>query len=292
MSLKGIILAGGRGSRLFPITQVTSKQLLPVYDKPMIYYSLSILMLAKIKEIAIIISPENIEMFQRLLGNGNQLGIVIKYFKQERPDGLPEALKITKDFIKNSKVCMILGDNIFYGANFVNDYLLKQLNKKGSSIFLYKVNDPSRFGIIELDKNKKISKIIEKPKRTSSNLAITGLYIFDQNAFYFSKDLKKSKRGETEITDVLKKYKKFKKLNYRILNRGIAWIDTGTPESFINAGQFVQTIEKRQNTKIACLEQISLEMGFIKIEEYKKLIKNYTNSPYKDYLISVLKDYS
>ena len=292
MSLKGIILAGGSGSRLFPITQVTSKQLLPVYDKPMIYYSLSILMLAKIKEIAIIISPENIEMFQRLLGNGNQLGIVIKYFKQERPDGLPEALKITKDFIKNSKVCMILGDNIFYGANFVNDYLLKQLNKKGSSIFLYKVNDPSRFGIIELDKNKKISKIIEKPKRTSSNLAITGLYIFDQNAFYFSKDLKKSKRGETEITDVLKKYKKFKKLNYRILNRGIAWIDTGTPESFINAGQFVQTIEKRQNTKIACLEQISLEMGFIKIEEYKKLIKNYTNSPYKDYLISVLKDYS
>lgn len=288
MKIKGIILAGGTGSRLYPITSVISKQLLPIYDKPMIYYPLSILMLAGIKEIAIVVSPSNLKDYQKLLGDGSKLGIFIKFFIQNKPDGLPEALNITESFIKNHKVCMILGDNIFYGSNFVNEYLKKELKKKGSSIFLYSVQDPSRFGIAEIDKNNQIKKIIEKPKKPKSNLAITGLYIFDARVTLFSRNLKLSKRGETEIVDLLRIYHKNNELNFRILNRGIAWIDTGTPESLINASQYIEIIEKRQNTKIACIEEISLRMNFIDKKRYLTLIKSYNKSPYKNYLKSIL----
>ena len=291
MKIKGIILAGGTGSRLFPITNVISKQLLPIYDKPMIYYPLSILMLAGIKEIAIIVKPNNLEAYKAFLGDGSQLGISINYFVQEKPNGLPEAFNITANFIKNHKVCMILGDNIFYGSDFINKYLRPTIKKNGSSIFLYSVHDPSRFGIVEFDKNNKIKNIIEKPKRTNSNFAITGLYFFDEKVSSFSRNLKPSKRGETEIIDLLNIYKKRRSLNFKVINRGIAWIDTGTPESLIRASQYIEIIEKRQNTKIACLEQIALEMGYININEYKNLIKKYPVSAYKDYLISVLKEY-
>ena len=206
MKIKGIILAGGTGSRLFPITNVISKQLLPIYDKPMIYYPLSILMLAGIKEIAIIVKPNNLEAYKAFLGDGSQLGISINYFVQEKPNGLPEAFNITANFIKNHKVCMILGDNIFYGSDFINKYLRPTIKKNGSSIFLYSVHDPSRFGIVEFDKNNKIKNIIEKPKRTNSNFAITGLYFFDEKVSSFSRNLKPSKRGETEIIDLLNIY--------------------------------------------------------------------------------------
>lgn len=288
MNTKGLILAGGSGSRLFPITKVISKQLLPIYDKPMIYYPLSILMLANIKEIGIIVSPQFAESYKKLLGDGSKLGISIKYFEQEKANGLPEALNITSEYIKDSKICMILGDNIFYGANFVNEYISSELKKNCSTIFLYKVPDPSRFGIVELNKNNKISKIVEKPKVTNSNLAITGIYIFDDQASVFSKNLTPSNRGETEIVDVLKKYKNIDKLNFKIINRGVAWIDTGTPESLISASQFVEIIEKRQNTKIACIEEIALEMNFINKNEFTNLIKSYNESHYKDYLKKLL----
>lgn len=288
MKIKGIILAGGVGSRLFPITNVISKQLLPIYDKPMIYYPLSILMLAGIKEIAIIVSPNSLKDYKKLLGNGSKLGISIKFFIQNKPNGLPEALNITRSFIKDHKVCMILGDNIFYGSNFVNEYLKEELKKKGSSMFLYSVQDPSRFGVAEIDNKDQINKIIEKPKNPKSNLAITGLYLFDEKASLFTRNLKLSKRGETEIVDLLKRYHKNKELNFRILNRGIAWIDTGTPESLINASQYIEIIEKRQNTKIACIEEISLRMNYIDKKKYLNLIKGYNDSPYKNYLRSIL----
>ena len=288
MKVKGIILAGGNGSRLTPITNVISKQLLPIYDKPMIYYPLSILMLADIREIAIIVSPDHIKKYQDLLGDGSHLGISIKFFEQSRPRGLPDAFNITSNFIKGSRVCMILGDNIFYGSNFINKYLINQIKNPGSTIYLYSVSDPSRFGIAELDNNKNLKKISEKPKNSQSNLAITGLYLFDKNVSEYSKDLKPSKRGETEIIDLLNKYLKKNLLHYKIMNRGIAWIDTGTPESLINASQYIEILEKRQNTKIACIEEISYKKKYIDKKQYKKILNSYNNSPYKDYLKSVI----
>ena len=283
--MKGIILAGGDGTRLYPITKTVSKHLLPIYDKPLIYYPLSILMMAGIKEIAIIVTSESIRLYEKLLSNSKNLGITIKFFIQDVPNGIPEALNITSDFIKNDKVCMILGDNIFYGSNFINTYLKPHFKKNlGSSIFLYRVKDPHRFGIVELNSNKKIISICEKPIKPKSNLAITGIYIFDKNVTNYSKNLKKSSRGETEIIDLLKKYQKKELLNYSVISRGTTWMDAGTPDSLIKSSQLVQIIEERENLKIACLEQIAYEKKFIIKSNLKKLIKNLPKSSYKEYL--------
>ncbi len=286
--MKGIILAGGLGSRLYPLTQTTSKQLLPIYDKPMIYYPLSILMLAGIRDIALISSEEYLRDYKCLLGDGGHLGISIHYLKQDKPNGLPEAFKIAEQFIKGDNVCMILGDNIFYGSDFVSKHILPNLKKNRNSIFTYHVANPSDFGIINLDKDDKIIKIEEKPKKPKSNLAITGLYIFDKNVSKYSRSLKSSKRGETEIIDLIKIYHKKKLLHVEKISRGVAWLDTGTHKNLIDAGDFIKTIESRQGLKIGCIEEISYLKGFINKKALTQIINKMRPCEYKDYLKKVL----
>ena len=287
--MKGIILAGGLGSRLYPLTQTTSKQLLPVYDKPMIYYPLSILMLAGIRNIALITSKDYIKDYKKLLGTGNQLGISIKYLIQKNPNGLPEAFKIAEKFIKNESVCLILGDNIFYGAEFVSKHIIPNLNKENNNtIFTYHVANPSEFGVIELDQNDKVLSITEKPKKPKSNLAITGLYIFDKNVSNYSKLLKKSKRGETEIIDLIKMYHKKNNLHVEKISRGIAWLDTGTHQNLVDASEFIKTIEKRQGLKIGCVEEIALSNKFITKKTLTKTVAKMNKSEYRDYLSKII----
>ena len=288
MNRKGIILAGGSGTRLAPLTNSISKQLLPIYDKPLIYYPLTTFMLSGIREILIITTPTQLNLFKELLGNGSQLGIDITYKTQLKPNGIAEAFLIGEEFIGNSHSALILGDNLFHGHYLMSHLKNANQNKEGATIFLYPVNDRERYGIVNFDKEGNIIDIQEKPKKPKSNLAITGLYIFDARVTLFSRNLKLSKRGETEIVDLLRIYHKNNELNFRILNRGIAWIDTGTPESLINASQYIEIIEKRQNTKIACIEEISLRMNFIDKKRYLTLIKSYNKSPYKNYLKSIL----
>ena len=280
---KGIILAGGRGSRLFPITLSTSKQLLPIYDKPMIYYPLSVLMLAGIREVLIIVNPDDLGSYKNLLGDGSQFGISISYVIQPSADGLAQSFILGESFIGNSNVCLILGDNIFFGENFSAQLEKGIARKKGATIFSYHVNNPEEFGVIEFD-NDKVLSIEEKPKKPKSNHAVTGLYFYDNDVVQIAKNLKPSARGELEITDVNKAYLDNGELYLEKMNRGFAWLDTGTHESLIEAGSFVQTLENRQGLKLACLEEIAYEQGFISKDELLTLAEELSKTGYGQYL--------
>ena len=283
MIKKGIILAGGTGSRLSPLTKIINKQLLPLYDKPLIFYPLSILMLAGIRDILIITNPNEDINFKKILKNGSGFGIKIQYLTQQKPNGLPEAFIIGEKFIKKQNVALILGDNFFYGQGFTKR-LEKHIKKKiGSTIFTYQVNNPQDYGVVEI-KNNKILNIKEKPKKSKSNLAITGLYFFDKNVVNFSKKLKPSKRKELEIVDLLKKYLRIKKLKTEFMGRGSAWLDTGNVESLFETSQFISNIEKRQGLKIACLEEIALNNKWISKSIINKQIEFYGNCDYSKYL--------
>ena len=282
--MKGIILAGGSGTRLYPATKVISKQLLPVYDKPMIYYPLSALMLAGIREILIISTPQDTPKFEQLLGNGSNWGIKLQYKIQPSPNGLAEAFILGEKFIGSDSVCLILGDNIFYGQGFTT-LLQKSFSiNEGAIIYSYQVSDPKRFGIVELDKNLEVKSIEEKPTNPKSNLAITGIYFYDNKVIELAKNLEPSSRGELEITSINQEYLKKNLLKVEILGRGFAWLDTGTAESLLEAGQFVQTIEKRQGYKIACLEEIAYNNSWIGKDQLIKIAKSLNNSDYGNYL--------
>lgn len=282
--MKGIILAGGSGTRLYPLTLGVSKQLLPIYDKPMIYYPISVLMLAGINEILIISTSTDINNYKRLLGNGSQFGLNFKFAIQDEPKGIGQAFLIGEKFIGDDSICLVLGDNIFYGQGLSD--LLEQVgkNNKGSTIFGYHVSNPSEFGVVGLNNKNEIIKLQEKPKKPLSNYAITGLYFYDNSVINVSKKMKLSKRGEYEITDINKYYMSKKNLNLKILGRGIAWLDTGTHESLIQASNFVQTIESRQGLKIACLEEIAYKKGWISKKSLINSSKNYGNSEYGRHL--------
>ncbi len=287
--MKGIILAGGSGSRLYPVTKGISKQLLPVYDKPMIYYPLSVLMLAGIKDILVITSPEDQESFQKLLNDGSQFGINLDYAVQPSPDGLAQAFIIGENFIGKDSVCLALGDNIFYGQGLTSLLQHSALKTNGATVFGYQVQDPERFGIVEFDKKDKAISIEEKPQKPKSNFAITGLYFYDNNVVQISKQIKPSARGELEITSINEIYLQRGALNVKRLGRGFAWLDTGTFESLLNASHFVQTIEKRQGYKIACLEEIAFNKGWISEKQIKSIANSLSKNSYGDYLLSLIK---
>ncbi len=271
--MKGIILAGGNGTRLYPVTKVVSKQLLPIYNKPMIYYPLSTLMLAGIKEILIISKPKDISKFRELLQNGSQLGISIQYKGQPRPNGLAEAFIIGEDFIGNDNVALILGDNIFYGHGLSEMLRAAISYKEGATIFGYYVNDPKRYGVVEIDKDNEIISIEEKPDNPKSNYAVVGLYFFDNKVIKIAKSLKPSDRGELEIVDVIKKYLEMNELRIKLLGRGYAWLDTGTPQALIDASMYIKAIEDRQGLKIGSIEEVAYRMGYITKEQYLKMVK-------------------
>ncbi|MBK8883042.1 MAG: glucose-1-phosphate thymidylyltransferase RfbA [Bacteroidales bacterium] len=283
--MKGIILAGGSGTRLYPITSSISKQMLPVYDKPMIYYPLSVLMLAGIREILIISTPRDLPGFQSLLGDGKSLGLEFTYIEQPSPDGLAQAFILGEKFIGTDPVCMILGDNIFYGDGF-GDTLLKTAElKKGACVFGYYVNDPERYGVVEFNRNLKVLSIEEKPAAPKSNYAITGLYFYDNTVVQKAKSLKPSPRGELEITDLNRTYLEEGSLELRLMGRGMAWLDTGTYESLLQAANFIATLEQRQSLKASCIEEIALKRGFINKSQLLALAEPYKNSQYGKYLI-------
>ena len=286
-SFKGIILAGGTGKRLYPITLGVSKQMLPIYDKPMIYYPLSILMLSGIKEILIISSSEDMPLYKRLLGNGSTFGISLEYCVQPSPDGLAQAFILGKKFIGNSNVSLALGDNIFYGENLTTKLNSAVSNLSGATLFGYRVKKPDEFGVIEFDKNGNVISIEEKPKNPKSNYAITGLYFYDNDVVSIAETIKPSKRNELEITDINNVYLKNNNVKIELLSRGFAWLDTGTHESLIEASQFVQTIEKRQGLKIACIEEIAYKNGWISYEEIIKKGESMKNNGYGQYLLNI-----
>jgi len=288
--MKGIILAGGSGTRLYPITMGISKQLLPVYDKPMIYYPLSVLMLAGIKDILIITTAEDKDGFIRLLGDGNQFGISIQYATQDSPDGLAQAFIIGEKFIGDDNVCLVLGDNIFWGQGFSPMLSNAASKEKGATVFGYKVNDPERFGIVEFDENKTAISIEEKPVYPKSNFAVTGLYFYDNDVIEIAKQVKPSERGELEITSINQVYLERGDLNVELLGRGFAWLDTGTHESLLEAGQFVSTIERRQGFKVACLEEIALHNSWLSKDEVKILAGPMKKNSYGQYLIELCKE--
>lgn len=289
---KGIVLAGGAGTRLYPSTISVSKQLLPVYDKPMIYYPISVLMLAGIKDILIISTPEDIDNFKKLLKDGSGFGVNFTYAIQPSPDGLAQAFIIGEDFISNEPVALILGDNIFYGQSFSK--MLEEASQKvssegGATIFAYKVKDASRYGIVEFDKQNKVKCITEKPKNPKSDYAVTGLYFYDGNVAEYAKTLKPSKRGELEITDLNNIYLKNSSLDVKIFGRGFSWLDTGTHASLMQAGQYIKTIEDNQGIKIACLEEIAYKMGYLTKDEIRQNISRYKNNDYYTYILNLLK---
>lgn len=288
MNTKGIILAGGSGTRLYPITKGVSKQLLPIYDKPMIYYPLSVLMLAGIREVLIISTPDDIDGFKRLLGDGQEFGIDISYAVQPSPDGLAQAFIIGEEFIGDSNVCLVLGDNIFYGQGFTP--LLRQAvnRQKGATVFGYQVKDPERFGVVAFDENKRAISIEEKPTKPKSNYAVTGLYFYDNDVIEIAKKVKPSERGEVEITTVNQMYMERGDLNVELLGRGFAWLDTGTHESLLEAAQFVETIEKRQGYKVACLEEIALNNGWLTKKQVADIGQSMSKNAYGQYLISLV----
>lgn len=290
MNTKGIVLAGGSGSRLHPITKGVSKQLLPLYDKPMIYYSLSVLMLSGIRDVLVITTPEDEKPFKRLLGNGEAFGISISYKIQAKPDGLAQAFIIGEDFIGSDNVCLILGDNIFYGANFSSKLLEAKKREAGATIFGYQVKDPERFGIVEYDKEMNVLSIEEKPDNPRSNYAITGLYFYDNDVVQIAKGIKPSKRGELEITDVNQVYLDRNDLKMEILGRGFAWLDTGTHDTLMAAGSFIQTIEHRQGFKIACLEEIAFNNGWLSIDDLLEAGNSMSKTDYGQYIISIAKE--
>ncbi|MEH6908135.1 glucose-1-phosphate thymidylyltransferase RfbA [Neobacillus drentensis] len=285
--MKGIILAGGSGTRLYPITKVTSKQLLPVYDKPMIYYPLSVLMLAGIKEILIIATPEDISRFEELLGDGCELGITLEYKVQEEPRGLAEAFTIGEDFIGDDTVALILGDNIFFGPGFTTLLQRAANRKSGATLFGYRVKDPERFGVVEFDNEYNAISIEEKPSKPKSDFAVTGLYFYDNDVVNIAKGIKPSKRGELEITDINKVYLEKRSLKVELLGRGFAWLDTGTHNSLLEASVFIETVEKRQGFKVACLEEIAFRMGYISNKQLLTLAQPLLKSDYGRYLVEI-----
>jgi glucose-1-phosphate thymidylyltransferase len=287
--MKGIILAGGSGTRLYPITYAISKQIMPIYDKPMIYYPLSVLMMAGVNEILIISTPHDLPNFERLLGNGETFGCKFNYAIQEVPNGLAQAFVIGKDFIGDDKVALILGDNIFYGSG-LGDLLSRNNNPDGGIIYAYHVSDPERYGVVEFDKSMKAISIEEKPLTPKSNYAVPGLYFYDNDVVSIAEDLEPSPRGEYEITDVNKEYLRRGKLSVSILDRGTAWLDTGTFDSLMQASQFVQVIEQRQGLKIGCIEEVAYRKGFIHAQQLENIAQPLLKSGYGQYLLNLLKE--
>jgi len=285
--MKGIVLAGGSGTRLYPITKSISKQIIPVYDKPMIYYPLSVLMLAGIREILIISTPQDIHLYENLLGNGEDLGIKLVYAIQPSPDGLAQAFIIGEDFIGDDNVCMVLGDNIFYGFDLSRTLREAATLKDGAVVFGYYVNDPERYGVAEFDSTGKVLSLEEKPDKPKSNYAVTGLYFYSNDVVKKSKNLKPSKRGELEITDLNRLYLEEERLNLKMMGRGMAWLDTGTHDSLLEASNFIATIENRQGLKVACLEEIAFRYGYIDKDQLLKLAEPLRKSHYGEYLVKI-----
>lgn len=290
--MKGIILAGGSGTRLYPITKATSKQLVPIYDKPMIYYPMSVLMLAGIREFLLISTSEFQPQFQELFGNGHQFGIDIQYKTQEKPNGLAEAFILGEEFIGDDSVTLLLGDNIFYGAGLSKMLRDSVAKKSGATVFGYQVKDPERFGVVEFDENQHAVSIVEKPEHPKSNYAVTGLYFYDNDVVEIAKNIKPSPRGELEISDINAEYLRRGKLDVQLMGRGFTWLDTGTHDSLFEAAGFVSTIQKQQNLKVACLEEIAYRMGYIDIEQLEELAQPLKKNDYGQYLLRLVKEES
>lgn len=285
--MKGIVLAGGKGTRLYPMTQVVSKQLLPIYDKPMIYYPLSVLLLAEIREILIISTPTDLPIYKRLLGDGSRFGVEFSYQVQEKPRGLADAFILGEEFIGNDNVCLILGDNIFYGQDFTRILNTAKQRTSGATIFGYPVKEPSAFGVVEFDKDKKVLSIEEKPARPKSNFAVPGLYFYDNKVVSIAKNIEPSKRGELEITAVNNAYLKRGELQVSLMGRGMAWLDTGTPEGMLKASEYVEAVQSRQGFYISCLEEIAWRRGFITTEQLRQIGEELKMTDYGKYLLSL-----